>query len=81
LTQQNPYGLVLLEAAAVPKILIPRGVQGSRDFKSSIARATNVLPLATFLYLRVARFFMPLIRKYPPSKLKPSGETSGWAFV
>jgi len=70
--------------SALPLTLIPLGLQGSTDTRSSTTSETLPLPVVRFLYLLVPKNMLWLwlpIQKYFPSNSNPTGETSGVPFV
>jgi len=66
--------------SATPPTLIPRGLHGSTEARSSTTKETRLLPLVMFLYLIVVEkmswLWLPT-QKYSPSNSNPTGETSG----
>jgi len=69
--------------SAFPLTLIPLGLQGFTDARSSITRDTLWFPAVMFLYLlvlwKISWLWLP-IQKYSPSNSNPTGETSGTPF-
>lgn len=69
--------------SAVPLTLIPLGLQGSTDARSSMTMETRLFPLVMFLYLfvlgKMSWLWLPT-QKNLPSNSNPTGETSGTPF-
>jgi len=66
--------------SATPLTLIPLGLHGVTDTRSSMTIEILLFPLVMFLYLwvleKISWLWLP-IQKYFPSNSNPTGETSG----